>query len=243
MKFGDTTIGGMSLGSTRIGGAKLGNTLVYQSGPSLPDGPLEYIETDGSAYINTGIEGKWPRSCELKIGVINTDFACFLGARVASEGRRFQLVMHNGGRVDIGAVNSYVNGVSIESSVTNQTPVVVRAMLHNATGSYIEAKQEGESSFTRKTTSGYPGGSNPTTGLNLFLFANNYGGVPASIEPGGTPLYYCKIYSDDSLTNLVFDGVPYRYNHKCGLWDNVSNTFFGNANSSGAFIGGPNVSQ
>ena len=243
MKLGNTTIGGLSLGSTRIGGAKLGNTLVYQSGPSLPDGPLEYIETDGSAYINTGIEGKWPRSCELKIGVINTDFACFLGARVASEGRRFQLVMNLGGRVDIGAVKSYSNGVSIESSVTNQTPVVVRSMLHNTTGSYIEAKQEGESSFTRKTISSYPGGSNPTTGLNLFLFANNYGGVPANFEPEGTPLYYCKIYSDDSLSTLVFDGVPYRYNHKCGLWDNVSNTFFGNANSSGAFIGGPNVSQ
>ena len=243
MKYGSTTICGMSFGSTRIGGAKLGNTLVYQSGPVLPDGPLEYIETDGSAYINTGIEGKWPRSCELKVGVINTDFACFLGARVASEGRRFQLVMNTGGHVDIGAVNSYVNGVSIESSITNQTPVVVRAMLHNTTGSYIEAKQEGESSFTRKTTQSYPGGGNPTTGLNLFLFANNYGGVPANFEPEGTPLYYCKIYSDDSFTTLIFDGVPYRYNHKCGLWDNVSNTFFGNANSSGTFIGGPNVSQ
>lgn len=242
MKFGNTTIGGMSFGSTKIGGAKLGNTLVYQSGPALPDGPLEYIETDGSAYIDTGIEGKWPRSCELKALIVNTAFACLLGARVGTGGLRFQLIMNSSNRVDIGASNSYFNGVSIESSITNQTPVVVRAMLRNSSGSYIEAKQEGESSFTRKTITSYPGGTNPTTGLKLFLFANNYGsGSSGNIEPAGTRLYYCKIYSDTALSNLIFDGVPYRYNHKCGLWDNVSNTFFGNANSSGAFIGGPNV--
>ena len=108
MKFGNTKIGGMSFSSTKIGGAKYGDTLVYQSGPVLPDGPLEYIETDGSAYIDTGIIGKWPKSCELKIGVINTDFACFLGARVAGGGRRFQLVMSNGGSVDFGTSTSYL---------------------------------------------------------------------------------------------------------------------------------------
>ena len=242
IKLGSNNIGKIYLGSYSIGKAYLGSDLVYQSGPALPDGPLEYIKTDGSAFIDTGIEGKWPRSCELKVLIVNTDFACFLGARVGADGRRFQPVMNASNRVDIGTSNSYFNGVSIEESIANQTPVVVRAMLHNATGSYIEAKQEGESSFTRKTITSYPGGGGPTTGLNLFLFANNYGSSAVdNVEPSGTRLYYCKIYSDDSLTNLIFDGVPYRYQGKCGLWDNVSNTFFGNANSSGAFRGGENL--
>lgn len=240
MKFGNVNIGGMSFGSTKIGGAKYGNTLVYQSGPALPDGPLEYIETDGSAYINTGIVSNEPKSCEMKALIVNTDFACFLGSRVANNGSRFQMVMNSGGRVDFGTHNSYYNGVSISDSITNQTPVIVRASLKRASGSYISAMQQGESSFTTKTGNDY---DTHTRSLNLFLFANNYGGTPGSFEPSGTRLYYCKIYSDDSLSTLVFDGVPYRHNHKCGLWDNVSNTFFGNANSSGAFIGGPNVSQ
>lgn len=242
MKYGNIIIGGMSFGSTKIGGAKYGNTLVYQSGPALPDGPLEYIETDGSAFINTGIEGKWPRSCEMKILVVSTTWAVFLGDRVANNGNRFQMVMTGSNRVDFGTYTSYYNGVDITASVTNRTPLLVRASLKRSNTSYIAAKQEGESAYTSKTGPAYPP-SGATTGLNLFLFANNNGGTQGSFEPAGTRLYYCKIYSDDSLSTLVFDGVPYRYNHKCGLWDNVSNTFFGNANSSGAFIGGPNVSQ
>ena len=46
MKFGNTTIGGMSFGSTRIGGARLGSDLVYKSGdtptPPAPTPTLLY---------------------------------------------------------------------------------------------------------------------------------------------------------------------------------------------------------
>lgn len=243
MQFGNTKIGGMSFGSTKIGGVKYGNTLVYQSGPSIPDGPVEYIETDGAAYINTGIIGKWPKSCEMKVLIVNTDFACFLGSRVANNGMRFQPVMNMSNRVDFGTSNSYYSGVDITASITNRTPVLVRASLKRATGSYIAAKQEGESEYTSKSGTSYPGGSSPTTDLNMFLFALNNGGVASGFEPNGTRLYYCKIYSDADLTTLIFDGVPWRYNKKYGLWDNVSNSFFGNANSTGAFSGGPSLTQ
>lgn len=243
IKLGTNNIGKIYLGSNQIGKAYLGNSLVYQNGPTIPDGPVEYIETDGAAYINTGIVGEWPKSCEMKVLIVNTDFACFLGSRVANNGMRFQPVMNMSNRVDFGTSNSYYAGVDITDSITNRTPVLVRASLKKSTGSYISAKQEGESEYTSKSGTAYPGGSSPTTNLNMFLFALNDGGVAAGFEPNGTRLYYCKIYSDANLTTLIFDGVPWRYNKKYGLWDNVSNSFFGNANSTGAFSGGPSLTQ
>jgi len=235
--LGTTKIGKMFLGTVEIAKAYLGDDLVFQNGPVLPDGPVDWIETDGVAFIDTGIVGAWPKSCEVKALFIDTDFAVLLGARKANEGQRFQPIMSNNNRVDFGIVNSYYSGVSIEASITNQTPVYVRAMAKNSAGSFIEAKQDGESGYTRKTYDAYPGGSNPSTGLNLFLFANNYGGVAANIQPAGTRLYYCKIYSDVSFSTLVFDGTPCRYRGKYGLWDSVSDSFFGNAAGSGAFTG------
>lgn len=62
MKYGNTTVGGMSFGSVKIGGARMGNVLVYRQGtrpPILPEGytELQYVDTNSEAYINTGIAG------------------------------------------------------------------------------------------------------------------------------------------------------------------------------------------
>ena len=79
MKFGNVNIGGMSLGSIRIGGAKFGNTTVFNSVSE----DVEYIETVGTAYLNTGIVQK-SRNFELTIrfawkGSTASDFESFFG--------------------------------------------------------------------------------------------------------------------------------------------------------------------
>lgn len=66
MKFGNTTIVGMSFGSTKIGGAKYGNTLVFDGGGSpTPDpGSLSNYVQDGLVLHLDGINkggtsGRW----------------------------------------------------------------------------------------------------------------------------------------------------------------------------------------
>lgn len=237
MKYGNTTVGGMSFGSTRIGGAKFGNTIVFQPGGGLPDGPVDWIATDGNAYINTGIISTFPLACDFKaVFYGGAGEGVMLGSRVANSGARAQLAIPYSSRMDFGAGTAYYSGVDISDSYANETAVFVKALIIRASGqSFVSAKQAGETDYTKKTISSYPAATG--TSLPLFLFAQNYGGTANNLQPSGTRLYYCKIYRDSTFSTAVFDGTPYRYRGKYGLWDSVSDSFFGNAASSGAFIG------
>lgn len=239
MKFGNITIGGMSLGSIKIGGAKLGNTLVYQagSGPApLPYTEVEYIETDGTAYIDTGIKGNAPRSTEFKITPVApaSGNAYVYGCRKDSGNTRFALLVITSAKKPGFAYSSgaYISTIDISSSVTNGTPMDVRVVLQNGSCK-LSVKQQGESSFTDYTQSV---SATITTGVNIFLFAyNNMGSVGAPVA--GTRFWPVKIYSDATFTTLVWDAVPCYYNGEYGMWDKVSDSFFGNAAGSGAFTG------
>ena len=40
-----------------------------------------------------------------------------------------------------------------------------------------------------------------------------------------------------TIGRLYIDGIPCQYNGEYGIWDRVTNSFFGNAAGSGAFTG------
>ena len=194
--------------------------------------PVDYIETDGSAYIDTGVTSTFPLSCDFEALFVGA--GTMLGSRVANSGARSQLAITYNKRLDFGAGTAYYNGVDISASIDNATEVFVKAAIIRASQqSYVSAKQSGESSYTAKYASDFPAASG--TSLPLFLFANNHGGVAANIQPSGTRLYYCKIYMDATLTTPVFDGSPCLYGDKYGLWDSVSDSFFGAVSGSGVF--------
>ena len=66
--LGTTKIGKMYLGSTEIAKAYLGTDLVFQKGGTPPlYTEVDYIETDGVAYIDTGIAGTTPKSVEINV--------------------------------------------------------------------------------------------------------------------------------------------------------------------------------
>ena len=205
--------------------------------PVLPDGPVDWIETDGVAYINTGIISTFPLACDFKARFVDgSGTGVMVGSRVANSGARAQLAIPCNKRMDIGMGTSYYSGVDIADSFDNQTDVFIKSLIVRASNKcYVSAKQAGESDYTKKTLSSYPAAT--TTSLPLFVFAQNYGGEVSNLQPSGTRLYYCKIYLDSTFSTPVFDGTPYRYRGKYGLWDSVSNSFFGNAAGSGAFIG------
>lgn len=220
----------------------LGETLVLEQGNPLPYTPVAYIQTDGTAYINTGIKGNAPGSAEIKMTPVSAGNFCYhLGCR-AGTARFAPFTQWNasGQSYDNNLAISYNSsdsqGLSISSSLTNHTPLLAKTILKSGLQKLSASQNNGTSwvDFSEANA------ASATTSLNMFLGACNNDGSANRIAPSGTRYHYVKIYSDDSFTTLVFDGVPCKYNNEYGLWDKVSNTFFGNAAGSGAFSG-PNA--
>jgi len=236
--LGTTKIGKMFLGSVEIVKAYLGTALVFQKGGNLPYTPVAYIETDGDAYIDSGIKGNDPRSCELKYRPASIQGQCVLGVGNGSENTSLYYLAYVSSSGYCGFGHRYFY-TSADLTVTAGTVYEAKTKMKNGS-QQTSIKREGDSGFTSlsKTQS-----ATITTGVNLFLFAahNPNTNLPYQACPNGSRLYYCKIYSDNSYTTLVFDGVPCYYNGEYGLWDRVSDSFFGNANSTGAFTG-PSIS-
>lgn len=210
-------------------------------GDILPYTPLEYIQTDGVAYINTGIVATPARSSEIKLLMGSSGVFCGIlcgyASASGSNSKNFALLkMATNNSVILTYYYNYAGGdgtPSADYSVSNNKPFIVRTTLKKGAQA-ICVKQDNSSSWSvyRGTQNG-----TVTSTYNLILFNGYHAGSLTIPAPSGTRLYYCKIYSDELFTQLVFDGVPALYNGEYGLWDKVSNSFKGNSNSSGAFSG------
>lgn len=219
-------------------------TALGYKGPVLPYTPLEYIETDGVAYISTGIIGTPPRSCEIKAylpsttPLTNTKFGVLCAYTVASSynTRNFALFNYYGGTASFSFYYNYgpADGTpSLAWSIENASPFVVKTTLKRGAQT-ISIKQDNSESWV-SLSKAQTGNVSSTYLLVLFNgYQNSSYSIPA---PSGTRIYYCKIYSDDTYTTLVRDYVPCIYNGEYGLWDKVSDSFFGNSAGSGAFTG------
>lgn len=208
----------------------------------LPDGQLEWIETDGQCYFDTGITNQ-SRSMEGKFLVTQGNHKdCMLGTDT-SDGNDGSLkymlldfpVSSTYFRVAFSYYYYYNSGMpNILNSVTNKTPFEVKSQAMSGSQK-INVKQQGEGQYTTASKTG----SGSIISANMFLLAANRGGNAVSIMNEGTRIYYTKIYSNFNYTGLVRDYLPWRLNGVVGLWDNVSQTFF--APQGGTLTGGPNV--
>lgn len=239
IKLGTNTIGKVYLGSNSIGKAYLGSNLVFQKGSSPTPTPytlVDYIETDGTAYINTGIKGNAPMSSKINlIPVVSASGnTYFFGCRKDSGDTRFSFCLLTSDKKATFAYGAGVmsNGLDISSSVDNGTEVTIQTRF-KVNSQIIYKKEAGESSYTN---SGYASQENVQTDTDIFVFCLNNQGSPGTILDG-LKIRHVMIYSDYDWTNLVFDGNACYYNGEYGMWDMVSDTFFGNAAGSGAFTG------
>lgn len=236
LKVGSNNIGKVYFGSNPIGKAYYGSNLVYQKGGELPYTPLTYIQSDGTAYINTRITGNQPKCFEAKAVMKSSSSSqCLCGSRQDSGNTRFvfgYLQSNNNLNYGYAAIST---GFAIGTYITNGTPIEMKGILKYGTSKFA-IKPQGAADYSETTSASVLTYIN--TQLPLYLFAiNNYGTTAGGICASGTRLYYAKIYDSEDYTNLVFDGIPCIYQGQYGVWDNVTGTFFGNAAQSGAFTG------
>lgn len=71
-----------------------------------------------------------------------------------------------------------------------------------------------------------------SSSYQVVLFGQGESGGPKHVSDSLFRIYYCKIWNGDEL---VRDFIPCEYEGKVGLWDKVTNAFFGNS-GTGTFI-------
>ena len=183
---------------------------------------LDYIQSTGTQYINTGI----PSASNLKVDITyatsgSTLYHAVLGCRGNS--KNFYYLNADGsnyGTKEFGWVSGnqkFSPSISTHNIKTNLVWDGYNLTFTNAQGTYT--KSLGSSTFSG--------------GLNLFLFGFNDNGSVQRI--GTTNIYSCKIYSGGTL---VRDFIPVKdENDVVCLYDNVSSSYFYNA-GTGDFVAG-----
>lgn len=186
---------------------------------------VEYIESTGTQYIDTGIKTNTTTSrYETKISPSLVSGAmCIFGTRNSSSTNQSSMnvfVIDGTFRLDwlYGAMGNSVKNIS---SNTEYTISITRGLATINNVNYVS----GENTSIDSSYTFYVG--------NL----NNAGSVYSKGFSG--KIYYSKLYNNNIL---VFDGVPcYRKSdNEIGMYDLVSNTFFTNA-GKGTFTAGAEI--
>lgn len=187
---------------------------------SLPSGytRLEYIESTGTQWINTGVIGN--SNIKVVAKFIWNAGRVFIGSTTANDDTRcFPTFKYgNGNYFGYGYVTTYQasKAVVYGTNYTIETDFKVGTQSMKVNGEVIKT--------TANTT-------NFNNGFPLYMFAANFGGTVN--DKGSFQCYYCKIYEKDIL---VRDFIPCKNaSGAVGLWDTVNGKFYGNS-GTGTFI-------
>lgn len=187
---------------------------------SLPYTQLEYIQSTGTQYINTGFKPKYNSRIIADISnVPNASNIIIYGVRDTSSAT---------------AANQFVflrkSATTIRSDYfgTNKS-----ANVNDTTARNITDKNKNVLTAYNVTVTNTAVNSGICTN-SLYLFALNDSGI-VSLQ-SAYRLYSCKIYDNDIL---VRDYIPVRLKTtmEVGLWDKVGKIFYGNA-GTGTFTAG-----
>lgn len=189
--------------------------------PKLPSGytELEYIQSSGTQYIDTGFKPNQDSRVVTKFDMIQTDTAWRKLWGSGSGSYDLDFALWNAGTTKL---------QSCYGTKTNNT-VPITDMSLNVDANKNIWKYSGETITFDK--------NNFTCAYSMYIFNVNKDNSPAYL-PGMMKLYLFKIYDNDVL---VRDFIPCKNpSGTIGLYDSVNNQFYQNA-GSGTFIAGPEI--
>jgi hypothetical protein len=195
------------------------------------DAEVEYIQTDGNAYIDTGIKGASTLTFDLDFYIPTHSEQAFwvFGSRQGADDG--QLCFIND------AVQTSANPPGLRSwrfGSKNKTHTV-----YYTSGIYNLSNVDSSNTLKVGAESYIITAQTFTSDYNFYLFALNVSGTPSLHNiASGARFYGGKMYSSGVM---VRDFIPVRKNGVGYLYDRVSGTLFGNANSTGSFAVGNDV--
>ena len=195
--------------SPDIPASRTGEVVVLED--EKPVNYVDYVESDGTIFVDTGVIGKSGTAAKLKMRFLEKTDAGFLESRKG--GNRFYLWHNHTSGNDMGY--GYGSWVNFGSAAIN-TDYVVQSSL--AVGSQT-ITVNGTPMISNSST------ANIDTGYNMYLFTCHQDGIPQ--WHGKARLYWLKLYqggSDGSNMRLVRNFKPVRLdNGHVVLWDFVEN--------------------
>ena len=193
----------------------------FVPGPKLPSGytELEYIQSSGTQYIDTGFKPNQDTRVVTKFDMIQTDTAWRKLWGSGSGSYNLDFALWNDGTTKL---QSYY-GTKTNSAV----PITSMSLNVDANKNIWE--YSGETITFDK--------NNFTCAYSMYIFNVNKDNSSAYL-PGMMKLYFFKIYNNEVL---VRDFIPCKNpSGAIGLYDTVNNQFYQNV-GSGTFIAGPEI--
>jgi hypothetical protein len=189
------------------------------------DAQVEYLESTGTQYIDTGITGDQDTKVMVEVSY-------YVESSIATSGRVLGSRTNSPNRLDIGSNNgrssesthNFAQFGSNSSASSNIIFGMWRLMEVNPTGYYIDGVLQG-SSFSASTF---------TTPQTMKLFAFDHNGI---VGCGVVRVKSLKLFDG---ADLVRDFIPVRCGTIGYMYDRVSGTLFGN-DGTGDFVVGPDV--
>ena len=188
---------------------------------------FDYVQTDGSAYIDTGIIGKTGTKASIGMmwkGISDSTDVCFLGARNGSDGRFLLCHAYKLGW-NLGYKANWNNPSSTYTPTLPANNVDYAIMTEITSGGRFNFTVNGTSGGRDTTAQGAY-----NSGFTMYLFANHgtSSGSVANKCPSGTRCYWTRIWQADAngVYQFVRDFVPCKKGDRVGLWDRVSGDIF-----------------
>lgn len=231
IKLGISDMAKAYVGSSEVSKMYLGSELVYSNGEVLPyDAEVEYLQSDGLVYINTGIKCASTTSFYLSFTLpddilSNTINACLFGGRVSGSSGNMSVFM---GIVDDTSHCFRWRYYGTDKHTTSSMVGGNTYVFSNLSSANVLSINNINTTITNTTFS---------TSVDMYLFTINANGSAwAGID--GIRFNGGQLYSNDVM---VRDYIPVRKNGVGYLYDKVSGELFGNANSVGAFTYGNDI--
>lgn len=200
----------------------------YHFAEWVPYQPIEYLESTGTQYIDTGYKPNSNTRIEMDLmiskatsGIDDGTTSFEMGSRIATKNKLFCSMFYTDNRF------RFLYG-SNDFSDRNLSIDEKHSIIMYGTGRcYIDGVLQ--YNYNQE---------NIDNNFNIYVFKFNNGGIPAG--GGRGTLYYLKIYDNDIL---VRDLVPVLdTNGVACMFDKVTKQFFYNA-GTGDFIAGPAVGE
>lgn len=174
--------------------------------------PIEYIESSGTQYIDTGIPFDNDTKIEMEFKVLDTTNQFLLGARDSSSTNQLYMIYYASGDFRVTLLNG-LNDLVPYSTISNK-----KAKITFDTTNILLNIDGTDYSFTSTV------GSQTTTNLPIFLFTCNTNGVaslPATMQLYSYKCYKNNVLVQDMIPSLDENNVPCLYDKvESGLYYN-----------------------
>ncbi|MBR4612898.1 MAG: hypothetical protein IKO40_09305 [Kiritimatiellae bacterium] len=197
--------------SPDIPASKTGGVIL--TGDEKPAYYVDYVESDGTIFVDTGVRGKSGTASNMKVRFLEAGdigIACTYNSSLASDYRRFYLcynLMKHSNAIQYG----YGSNQTAFSAVTGRDYVIETSLSVGSQTFTVDGALKVSNTDTKEID----------TGLDIWLFAFNFDNAPK--YNGKTRLYYLKLYqgdADGSNMKLVRNFKPVKLsNGLVVLWD------------------------